>query len=156
MSYIFLMRTKRLTAVDLKCMFNSRNQNAKHAKTHEGNTNEPFYYGSTMSISTYCICCTLTRLIGLRRDGICKHCGALNTLQVVFLFTVCSGHVPSLFFHMVESFKQLLSEVLEANGKFAISQSRESSHEQASRGYWKLGIMSSQGKQCHVKVSGKF
>lgn len=98
------MRTKLLTAVDLKCMFNSRNQDAKHAKMHEGNTNEPFYYGSTLSISTYCIYCTLTRLIGLRRDGICKHCGALNTLQVVFMFTVCSGHVPSLFFHMVESF----------------------------------------------------
>lgn len=108
-------------------MFNSRTQNAKHAKLHEDNTNEPSDHGDSMYILH------MTRLMGLCGDGICKHRGALNTLQVVFLFTVCSRHVPSLFFHMVESF----SEVLEANGKCAISQSREASHEQASRVCWK-------------------
>lgn len=35
-SYIWLIWTKLLTAIGLKCMFNNRNQNAKHSKMQEG------------------------------------------------------------------------------------------------------------------------
>lgn len=60
-------------------MFNSRTQNAKHAKLHEDNTNEPSDHGNSMYILH------MTRLMGLCGDGICKHRGALNILQVSVL-----------------------------------------------------------------------
>lgn len=65
--------------------------------------NEAFYFHSGMLVSMRTM--SIFHMTSLKHhpgDGSCKHCGALNTRQVVLLFTVCSGHVPSLFFHMVQ------------------------------------------------------
>ncbi len=90
----------------------------------------------------------MTRLMGLCGDGICKHCGALNTLQVELLFTVCSGHVPSLFFHMAELFWKPMENVpshkvmrLRTNRRLEFAGNEP--------------LCQVQGKQCHVKVSVK-